>query len=189
MLVAQARQGDQAAMARLVDQYAAEVRMVARARLGAPLRPYVDSVDLVQSVHRSVLMGLRNDRFDVSNPGQLLALALTIVRRKTARHWRRVKRQQRLSGVGQRSGESPQLLALLSAPELDPARAAAAEDQAEQIYSKLEDTDRRLIQLRLEGYSTAEAARSMGLDPDVLRVRLSRLRKRLRESGLVTDWL
>ena len=42
-------------MEELVAAYEPEVRLVARVRLGTALRPYLDSVDLVQSVHRSVL--------------------------------------------------------------------------------------------------------------------------------------
>lgn len=55
--------------------------------------------------------------------------------------------------------------------------------------STLDETERRLIELRLEGCTTAEVARQLGLDPDVLRVRLGRLRRRLRQNGLLTEWL
>jgi DNA-directed RNA polymerase specialized sigma24 family protein len=57
-------------------------------------------------------------------------------------------------------------------------------DQVEQILRPLDENDRRLIELRLEGCGTAEAARKLGLDPDVSRVRLNRLRKRLEASGV-----
>jgi hypothetical protein len=40
---------------------------------------------------------MRQDKFDVSSPAKLVALALTIVRRKMARKWRQCRRQQRLS--------------------------------------------------------------------------------------------
>ena len=63
-------------------------RIVAHFLLSRDLRPYLDSLDLVQSVHKSLLLGLRSDKFDISNPEKLVALALTMVRRKAARHWR-----------------------------------------------------------------------------------------------------
>src|SRR5690242_14346541 len=90
-LLALARQGDEAALSQLVNEYEREVHTVARIRLGSALRPYVDSLDLVQSVHRSLLIGLRDGRFDISTPQNLVALALTIVRRKVARQWRKVQ--------------------------------------------------------------------------------------------------
>src|SRR5438477_12507694 len=103
-LLAQARQGDRSALAELSQQYEAKVRMVARVLLGPALRPHLDSVDLVQSVHRSLMLGLRQDKFDISSPDKLIGLALTLVRRKVARQWRHLQRQKRLSGCPADSG-------------------------------------------------------------------------------------
>ena len=59
---------DPAAQEQLCQHYAAKVRIVARVLLGPALRPHFDSLDLVQSVHRSLLMGLQSDKFDISTP-------------------------------------------------------------------------------------------------------------------------
>jgi RNA polymerase sigma-70 factor (ECF subfamily) len=188
-LLERARRGDQEALSELVRQYEPEVRIVARVRLGAALRPYLDTVDLVQSVHRSLLIGLRQDKFDISSPEKLVALALTIVRRKAARHWRRLQRQQRLS-VGPAAADNlPPLLASLASPQADPAELAQFNDVLQQLWKSLDGHDRQVLQLRLQGHSTAEVARTLGLDADVLRVRLSRLRQRLRAEGILTEWL
>src|SRR5438132_13964466 len=109
-LLARARQGDRGALTQLAQQYESKVRLVARVQLGPALRPYLDSVDLVQSVHRSLLLGLRENKFEIATPTQLLALALTMVRRKVARHWRRMQRQQRLSVNQEAVTEAPTLL-------------------------------------------------------------------------------
>jgi RNA polymerase sigma-70 factor (ECF subfamily) len=188
-LLDRARLGDQKATELLIRLYEPELRLVARVRLGAALRPFLDSVDLVQSVHRSLMMGLRQDRFDISSPEKLVALALTMVRRKVARQWRHLRRQQRNLGAPGDSGSLPDLLASLCDSQLNPAQAAEFQDAVEQVCAGLDDVQRRLIELRLDGYSTAEAARTMGLDPDVLRVQLSRLRRQLRANGVLTDWL
>ncbi len=188
-LLERARQGDAAALAELARTYEPEVRLVARYRLGPALRPYLDTVDLVQSVHKSLLLGLRGDRFDLSSPDKLVALALTIVRRKVARHWRRLRRQHRLSHAGPAGEDAVQTLASLSSPGDDPARAAQLRDAVQHLWNHLDAGERRLIELRLQGLSTADAARELGQDADVLRVRLSRLRQRLRAAGVLTDWL
>src|SRR6516165_6904338 len=99
-LLARARDGDPEALAELVRQYEPEVRIVARVLLGPALRPYLDSLDLVQSVHRSLLLGLRHGKVDVSSPERLVALATTMVRRKIARQWRRLQRQKRVDVEG-----------------------------------------------------------------------------------------
>jgi RNA polymerase sigma factor (sigma-70 family) len=188
-LLQRARQGDEQALRALAEQYEKEVRIVARVQLGPALRPYLDSVDLVQSVHKSLLMGIRQNRFDISSPDKLIALALTIVRRKVARQWRRLRRQQRISyGAGEGS-TLPDLLASLSATEADPVRAAQLRDALQQLWENVNDTEKRVLELRLQGYSTVEAARQLNLDADVLRVRLSRLRQRLRAGGVLTEWL
>jgi RNA polymerase sigma-70 factor (ECF subfamily) len=44
------------------------------------------------------------------------------------------------------------------------------------------------VELRLQGFSTAEAARQLGEDADVLRVRRSRLSRKLRDSQVLREW-
>jgi RNA polymerase sigma-70 factor (ECF subfamily) len=190
VLLERARRGDQEALTQLAQQYEFKVRLVARYLLGPALRPYLDSVDLVQSVHRSLLVGLRQDKFDLSSPENLMALALTMVRRKAARQWRRLQRQKRLEAApsGEPSGLS-QLLTSLSSPQPDPARAAQFDDQVRHLCNGLDAADRRLLELRLQGHSPAEIAGQLGLSVNALYVRLTRLRQRLRASGVLEDCL
>ena len=189
LLLAQAQAGDEAAAVELARQYESEVRIVARVLLGPALRPYLDSLDLVQSVHRSLLLGLRGGKVDVTSPERLVALTITMVRRKVARQWRRHQRQKRLdAGSGNWEDLADRLLAVTRREE-DPARQAQARDTLWRACQAMDDTDRRTIELRLAGYSTAEAARELALDPDVLRVRLSRLRQRLAAAGVLEELL
>jgi RNA polymerase sigma factor (sigma-70 family) len=188
-LLKQARGGDARALTELAQKYEREVRIVAHVLLGPALRPYLDSLDLVQSVHRSLLLGLRNNKYDISSPEKLVALALTMVRRKIARNWRHLRRQQRLPDHAADTSHPSQFLTSLAGAETDPAQAAQFSDAVQHVCRSLDDTERRLVELRLQGYSTADAARELGLDADVLRVRLSRLRQRLRAAGALTEWL
>jgi RNA polymerase sigma-70 factor (ECF subfamily) len=187
-LVARVRLGDEAALAALLQHYEAEVRLAARVLLGRALRCHVDSADLVQSVHHTLVLGLRQNKFELTSPQQLLALTLTMVRRKVARHWRRAQRQQRMIPDAADTRPAADLLTALSSPGSGPAEEAQYHDTLDYVCRRLDDRDRRLIELRLEGYSTAEAARYLGVDADVLRVRLSRLRRRLRESNALAEW-
>ncbi len=188
-LLEQGRRGDRGALAQLAQRYEAKLRLVARVLLGPALRPYLDTVDLVQSVHRSLLVGLRADKFDISSPENLLALALTMVRRKVARHWRHLQRQQRLEARSTEGGDLPGLLASLSSPQSDPASAAQFNDQLRQLCSNLDETEQRMLEMRLQGSSTAEVAQELGLNTVTLRVRLMRLRQRLRAGGVLDDCL
>jgi RNA polymerase sigma factor (sigma-70 family) len=185
-LLTRARGGDKEALAQLVQQYEPKVRLVARVLLGPALRPYLDSVDLVQSVHKSLMIGLRQDKFELATPENLLALALTLVRRKVARQWRRVRRQQREpDGAGTLAG----VLTTLTHPHDDPARAAQFNDSVRQLCDSLNDGDRRLLELRLAGYSPAELVDTLNLSPVAVRVRMTRLRQRLRAAGVLDDWV
>lgn len=174
-LVSLARDGDERALADLAGKYEAEVRVAARVLLGPLLRPHVDSMDLVQSIHRSLLVGLRTNKFEFSRPEQLLALVLTMVRRKAAQCARRQSRRQRLTTEAISSGSWPSG----EATGPDPAETVQRDDELRHLLDRLDGTERRVVELRLLGHSTAEAARELGLDADVLRVRLSRLRRRL----------
>ena len=175
-LIERAGGGDAEAISELICRYEPEIRIVARARLGKQLRPYLDSVDIAQSVHRSLLAGLRGDRFDIASPEKLVGLAAVMVRRKIARHWRKLRRQQRDSYTGKEGKTNDHEPAV---PE-SAAEAVEVAEQLEHLTAGVEEVDRQIIELRLIGHSTADAARKLGLDPDVVRVRLSRLRAKLR---------
>jgi RNA polymerase sigma factor (sigma-70 family) len=188
-LLRRTRDGDRAAAEALARTYEADLRIAARVLLGPALRPHLDSLDLVQSVHRSLLLGVRQDKFGVSTPEQLVALALTVVRRKVARKWRHHRRQRRLSSPGSAPDALDVVLTSLHGSADDPARLAQVRDAIERLYRGLADDDRRLLELRLEGCTTAEAARRTGQTPEALRVRLHRLRKHLHQNGILSEWL
>jgi DNA-directed RNA polymerase specialized sigma24 family protein len=48
----------------------------------------------------------------------------------------------------------------------------------EQFLTQIDEIDQQLVKMRFNGYTTAEAAESLQLDPGFLRVRLSRLRQK-----------
>jgi RNA polymerase sigma-70 factor (ECF subfamily) len=188
-LLERARAGDEAALARLVEQYEPKIRVVARVLLGPALRPYLDSTDVVQSVHRSLLVGLRGGKFDLAGPSGLVALAVTMLRRKVARQWRHLRKQQRLS-VGDALEEAPaDPLDARPGSAPDPAAEAAFRDAAKNLYEQLSEPEQQMLDLRLQGFTTDDIAERLGLHPVALRVRFSRLRKRLEESGVPTDQL
>lgn len=189
-LMNKAREGDSRALERLSAVYEKELRLVARVQLGPALRPYLDSLDLVQTVHRSIMMGLRDHKFEINTPDHLIGLALTMVRRKVARHWRRMQRQQRMS-LHDQSGEeqTANILTELSSAEGDPAQAVQLRDAIQHLWQHLDEIERKVMTLRMQGLTTVEVAEQLNLDADVLRVRLSRLRQRLRQANVLSEWL
>jgi RNA polymerase sigma factor (sigma-70 family) len=169
VLLSQAMAGHPQAISTLIERYEPQIRIVVRARLGASMKPYLDSMDIVQSVHRDMIAGLQRGQFEIESQEKLIALAATIVRRKIARHWRHLKREAMF----------PEHELADSHPVADPHDVLSAQELSDEIMNRLSDEDRQVLELRMLGHSTAEAARQLGLNPNVVRIRLSRLRKKL----------
>ena len=176
-LLEQARRGDNEALTRLIEHYEPQIRRVARARLGESLRGLFDSMDVVQSVHRSLIGGLRAGRFLFHGPGDLVALAVTMVTRRVAHIARKIRREEEVLRLWE-------LLERTASREPDPARDAELKDEVLAILNRLDDLDRQILLLYLEGRSTEEAAEGLAITPAHLRVRRHRIYKVLRQGGL-----
>lgn len=182
-LLAKVRIGDELATAQLVHRYERAVLRSVRSRLGHTMRVTLDSMDIMQSVHRSLLMGLRNDKFQFSSSQQLIALAVVMVQRKVARIWRGMKKLE----ANRIASETESEIALLNQIESgDPtvSRVASADEMLQSFLSRLNELDQQLVRLKLAGNSSSDAARLLHSDPAFIRMRWSRLRRKLREEGL-----
>lgn len=188
-LMARIREGDASALSTLLEQYEPVVRRVARGILGPQLRRFVDSIDIAQSVNLILMGSLRSEKIDLPTPDRLIALAVTLVRRRVSYHWRRMQRQQDVAGAADSSFDLLEHLASLQHPSEDPAALADMGDYIRQVLAELNPADRALVELRMQGLTTAEVGRKLGLDSAVLRVRLSRLRERLRAHPKLRDVL
>jgi RNA polymerase sigma factor (sigma-70 family) len=184
-LMERAAAGDSQAQLAICQQYEQQVRIVARVLLGPLLRPHLDSVDIMQSVHHSLLMGIRDQRFEIATPDKLVALACTIVRRKVARKWRVHRRQNR---VGDSGGFILESLQELAETQESPSRAAQYQDAIQSLYASLNSIEKTMLERRLEGFTTDEVAHQLGMNPVAIRVRWTRLRQRLQEANILADW-
>jgi DNA-directed RNA polymerase specialized sigma24 family protein len=173
-LLARVRGGDESAAGELVRRYEKVVLRSVRSRLGKSMRGAMDSMDVMQSVHRSLLTGLKNKRFQFASPQQLIGLAMVMVQRKVARHWRKLNR---IPGAGRGAGDASAATPLeaIASDESTPAELATANDLLERFLSQLDELDRQLVRLK--------AAEILGREPAFIRMRWSRLRQMLREGG------
>lgn len=170
-LLRRAGAGDAAALTEVLRRYEHRVRLAARALLRSPLRQALDSLDLVQSVHRALLPGLQDGRYTFADERQLVALAVTVLRHKVRRSARK-KQPGELDGATTPADRSA-----------GPPATATANDLLARLLADVEGPDRRAVELLAQGYNTVEIAAALGVAPAVLRARLSRLRRRLREAG------
>ena len=183
-----ARSGDAQALDRICRHYEPIVRVTARVLLGPALRSHFDSIDLVQSVHRSLLIGLRDQKFDITSPEKLVALANAMVQRKIGRNWRKASRQKRLEFGNSDSSSVEQSLCSLYSAEVPPEQAAANNDAIGELCRHLSSEERRMLELRMEGHNSNEVAAILDMHPVAIRVRWTRIRKRLEEAGITPDW-
>src|SRR5262249_39515181 len=148
------RAGDSAALMELLQQYEGRLRTAARVLLGPWLRPHLDSVDLVQSAYCALLPEIERGRYDFSTPEKLVGLAVTIIRRKVARIWRRLKRQEPFPDSAAEDEGDAAALVPDPKPGDNPAEQAALNDGLEHLLQQLSDEERNLVEARLLGYST-----------------------------------
>ena len=164
-LVARWRQGDQKAAAELFRRYANRLVGLARSQLSRRVGQRLDAEDIVQSVYRSFFADVRAGRYDIQRGGDLWRLLVTITlckARNQANHCGRAKRAvERDQGFGSEDsllGIQPHVLA--HGPT--PVEAAALADELEQLMQHLDLSDRRIVELRLQGYKLAEIAGLVG---------------------------
>lgn len=181
-LLAQAAAGDEHALTELLQRYEPRLRLAAKAAMRPWLRHRVDSIDLVQSVHRALLPALRDGRYEFESEDQLLGLAVTILRRKVLKTSERARREPSAEE------KSPDVADPSDPKAEDPSLSAELKDQVRRLLGELPDEDRQIVELRLAGLSNPEIAEKLGTDAHALRARLSRLRRRLRELGL-DEWV
>jgi RNA polymerase sigma factor (sigma-70 family) len=176
-LLKRASAGDRDATGELLRRYEPQLRAYAHVHLGQALRRDADSLDLVQSALRSLMLALWSSRYQFKNSDDLLRFAIKIEKTKIARRAERGRRQKPLP-----ADEAV-------AREDDPADWAALQDALEQIDCQLSEPERRMVALFLQGYSRKEAAERLGYaDDNKYRSYWSRALKRLRDSGRLDEW-
>lgn len=187
-LIERVRLGDEAALAELIKTCEAPIRRAARARIGPLLRPHFESMDLVQSLSLALVDILRDGKLAIDTPADFVALGVGIIKRKVFYHARRA---QRRDGIEDTQGVFDLLIESLEARQADlhPGTQVEVNDLVARFVQHLNEAERKLLELRLAGHSTAEVARELGADDAVLRVRLRRLRAKLMKAGLISDWV
>jgi RNA polymerase sigma-70 factor (ECF subfamily) len=179
------RAGDGEAARQLYDCYVQRLLAVARRRLGTPLQSRVDPEDIVQSVFRTFFGRLKAGKFRLEEQDDLCKLLVRITVNKTLRQVAYQKAAKRDPGqeAGQEDPGRERLLELM-AREPDPEEAAAFVDQLQAFLAAQPPQDRRVIELRLQGYGTDEIARQLGVADRTVR----RLLERIKGQALQEDW-
>jgi RNA polymerase sigma factor (sigma-70 family) len=176
------RTGDQGAADELFHRYVGRLVALARSRLSGQLAARVDPEDVVQSAYRSFFAHARDGAYDLRRSGDLWRLLLAITLHKLHDHVRHHTAQKRDAQNDVPFGSEDSLLniqAHLPAPEPSPVEAMALVDEVQEVMRRLTPLHRRMLELRLQGYSAAEIATETGRCAHTVRRVLEQVKREL----------
>jgi len=189
-LLDQARQGDVAAVDRLLALHREPLRRMIALRLDPALAGRLDASDVVQDVLLEASRRLNDYLHDPAMPFPLWLRhiakdhVIDAHRRHRKAQRRSLDREQPMVLAGLADRSAAQIMAQLFDQELTPASAAIQEEmrrRLEAAIASLEDNDRELIVMKLyENLSNQEVATILGLSEAATSMRYLRAVRRLR---------
>ena len=181
-LLARWRRGDEAAAAEIFRRYTDRLIALARNRLSAGLAQRIDPEEVVQSVYRSFFADTREGRYHLERGGDLWRLLVTMTLHKLGDQVRRHSNQRR-GAQREQDFNSADGLATLEDRLLDheptPLEAAALADELQQVMRRLVPRERRILELRLQGYTIDEVAAQVGCGERTVRYLLKEITQQL----------
>jgi RNA polymerase sigma-70 factor (ECF subfamily) len=170
--LARVRAGDEQAATELVRRYEPIIRREIRLRLGdADLARMLESADICQSVLASFFVRAAGGQYDLDQPGQLLRLLRAMARNKLAFAARRHRYQCR---DGRRLANSPVEDVNPAGKTATPSRVAEARELLREVRQRLTEPERRIADLRAQGWGWPQIAAELGGTADALRMQLTR---------------
>ena len=184
VLADRCRGGDAEAARELFDRYVDRLVAVARRRLSRPITSRVDPEDIVQSVFRTFFGRLRKGQFHLDEQNDVCKLLVRITVNKTLRQIAFQKAAKRDPGqeAHSDSAERDQVLELL-AREPEPEEAVAFLDHLEHFLAQLLPQERRILEMRVQGYSNEDICRELGIYDRKIRRVLERVRGLAEQEG------
>lgn len=178
-LIAQAKDGDEFALAELHERYWPALVNIARGRLkGAPIRDR-DAEDVAQTAFIALYQNLKANRLpDVGNRLQLLALLSHIVACRAINEIKRVMTQKQ--GGGQVVTGSPIDL-LVRSDEHSPIQKAILNDCYHYYVNGLSNNLRPIAELHLAGFTNREIAQKLNCVERTVERKIALLRVRWQE--------
>lgn len=167
----------------LFAQFTLRLIGLARAHLGARLRNKVDPEDVVQSAYKSFYLRYEGETVISQGSEALWSLLTLITVRKCAdraRYHQADCRDVAREALPPRDDES----ALRQEPfgrEPTPVEAAMLSETVEQLLADLDEQERPILELSLQGYSTREIGERLGRAERTVRLLRERVRHRLEQ--------
>ena len=174
------RRGEEAAAVEVFHHFARRLIGLARVRLGARLRQKVDPEDILQSVFKSFFVRQAAGAYDLDSWDSLWALLTVITLRKCGYRTRRflaARRDVRREAAPSSPDEAGGWEAVSREPT--PEEAAVLAETVEDLFRGLDEDNRRIVELSLQGHRPAEVSAAVGLTERTVYRVLERVRDRL----------
>jgi RNA polymerase sigma-70 factor (ECF subfamily) len=183
--LARLRAGDSAAASELFQRFASQLINLARRQFAAELRHKVDPEDVVQSAYKSFFARYGDGKLEAVSWNSLWGLLTLITLRKCAERvaYHRAERRDAArelstpSGGGPSEEAGPWLEALSREPT--PPEAALLNEAVEQLLAGLDEDERQIVELSLQGHTTQEISDRLGQPERTVRRMRERVRNRL----------
>lgn len=165
------------------EAYAPALERIAKSRMNPALQQRLGPEDVLQSVCRTFIRRGRKGEYQLGNSEELwrllCAITLTKVRQHARFHLRKRRGMNReVSLEGERADGSAGLPDRAAAPGPTPAEAAEFADQVDHLFAGLDEEEKQLVQLRLEGLDGPSIAAKMRCSERTVRRLLERVRLR-----------
>lgn len=154
------RAGDTQAAAELVRRYEPAIRMEVRLRLvDKRLRRVLDTMDVCQSVLGSFFIRAATGLYELDEPDQLVKLLVAMARNKVAHQ---ARRQRALRRDVRREIELNSKAIDVPTAQPSPSRVIEGQELLGELRRRLTDEERRLGDLRAQGFEWTEIAVQLG---------------------------
>jgi RNA polymerase sigma-70 factor (ECF subfamily) len=179
------REGDSEAAQKLFERYVDRLVALARRRLSQSLASRVDAEDIVQSVFRTFFGRLQEGRFQLEGQDDLCKLLVRITVHKTLRQvaFQTAAKRNPSAEAGQEDSDREELFAVM-AREPSPEEAVLFLDQLEHFLSHLNPEERRILEMKVNGFSNEDICKELGIYDRKIRRVLERIRGLAKREGL-----
>jgi RNA polymerase sigma-70 factor (ECF subfamily) len=177
-LMSRLRTGEADAARAVFDRFARRLIGLARRQFDERLRYKVDPEDVVQSAYKSFFLLMDNDKASPATWDGLWGLLTLITLRKCSdrvRYFRAERRDAAREAAHQAEDDLTPLFDAISR-EPSPDEAVVLSETVERLVRGLDEDERPIIEMSLQGYSTQEISEQLGRAERSVR----RLRERVR---------
>jgi RNA polymerase sigma factor (sigma-70 family) len=178
------RNGDSVAAQQLFERYVDRLVALARRRLSPSLASRVDPEDVVQSVFRTFFVRLQDGQFQLEQQDDLCKLLVRITIHKTLRQvaYQKAAKRNPSAEAGQENTEREELYAVLDR-EPTPDEAVVFLDQLEHFLKKLKPEERRILEMKVQGFKNEEICQELKIYDRKIRRILERVQELAEQEG------